>query len=359
MMSFSEPKPASATMLQQLHALPAALLDAEAHDLERLLRRPTLIHLRGEREPALFVSVLIHGNEPVGWEAVRGLLRGCMERHGELRLPRAMSLFIGNVSAAAVGARHLPDQPDYNRIWPTTELPHTPAHDLMRQVVEIMRARGVFASVDIHNNTGCNPHYACVNLLDNRFFHLATLFSRTVVYFIRPTGVQSMAMARLCPAVTLECGRVGERHGMEHARTYLEACLRLSALPEHAVPAHDIDLFHTVAQVKVPRELSFGFPPSAADILFSPELERFNFRELPRGTAFGKVSRTNGFQLDVRDEDGRDVAGRYFHLEDGELRLKVPVMPSMLTRNEEVIRQDCLCYLMERYNDHVPQKGER
>jgi hypothetical protein len=29
-------------------------------------------------------------------------------------------------------------------------------------------------------------------------------------------------------------------------------------------------------------------------------------------------------------------------------------MPSMLTRNEVVIRQDCLCYLMERYNDHVP-----
>jgi hypothetical protein len=30
------------------------------------------------------------------------------------------------------------------------------------------------------------------------------------------------------------------------------------------------------------------------------------------------------------------------------------VMPSMLTLNTDVIRQDCLCYLMERYNDHVP-----
>jgi hypothetical protein len=28
-------------------------------------------------------------------------------------------------------------------------------------------------------------------------------------------------------------------------------------------------------------------------------------------------------------------------------------MPSMLTRDEQVIRQDCLCYLMERYNDHL------
>jgi len=343
-------------MLYERNGLPDGLVDAETRDLHRVLPGPALIHLRGEREPALFVSVLMHGNETVGWEGVRNLLKAYLDRNAELRLPRSMSLFIGNVAAAAVGVRHLPHQPDYNRVWPGTELPHTPEHDLMRRVVEIMAERGVFASVDIHNNTGCNPHYGCVNVLDNRYLHLATLFSRTVVYFIRPKGVQSIAMAGLCPAVTLECGKVGEKHGTEHAREYLDACLRLAALPEHPVPTHDIDLFHTVAQVKVPHDVSFGFPPGQADILFSPELERFNFRELPRGTALGRVSRQNGFRLDVRDENGRDVAKRYFHLEDGEIRLKQPVMPSMLTRNEMVIRQDCLCYLMERYNDHVPQR---
>ena len=63
----------------------------------------------------------------------------------------------------------------------------------MRAVVDIMRERGVFASIDLHNNTGSNPHYACVNRLDNRYLHLATLFARTVVYFLRPTGVQSVS----------------------------------------------------------------------------------------------------------------------------------------------------------------------
>jgi len=29
--------------------------------------------------------------------------------------------------------------------------------------------------------------------------------------------------------------------------------------------------------------------------------------------------------------------------------LRTPIMPSMLTVNERAIRQDCLCYLMERY----------
>jgi hypothetical protein len=343
-------------MLQELHSLPSGLLETDSRGLEAALGQPTLIHLPGDREPPLFVSVLMHGNEPVGWDAIRALLAGYLERFGTLHLPRALSLFIGNVAAAAAGVRHLPDQPDYNRIWPGCESRSTPEHGMMQQVIDIMRQRGVFASLDFHNNTGCNPHYACVNRIDNRYLQLATLFSRTLVYFIRPQGVQSIAMGQLCPAVILECGKVGEMHGIDHAREYLDACLHLSALPEHAVAGGDIDLFHTVAQVKVPEGVSFGFPPGQADILFSPELERLNFRELPRGTALGRVDTHNGVGLDVRDEQGRDVSNRYFHVEDGELRLSLPVMPSMLTCDEAVIRQDCLCYIMERYNDHVPRR---
>jgi hypothetical protein len=43
-----------------------------------------------------------------------------------------------------------------------------------------------------------------------------------------------------------------------------------------------------------------------------------------------------------------DVAERFFSNDNGSLKTRLPVMPSMLTLNEEVIRQDCLCYLMER-----------
>jgi len=344
-------------MLQELHALPPNLPETAPCDLTAVLGGPTLIHLPGDREPALFVSVLLHGNEPVGWDALRSLLADYRKRFGTLRLPRALSLFIGNVSAAAAGVRRLPDQPDYNRIWPGCESQPTPEHAMMRQVVTIMRQRGIFASVDIHSNTGYNPHYGCVNVVDNRYLHLATLFSRTLVYFTPPRGVQSIAMSRLGPAVTLECGRVGEKHGVDHAREYLDACLHLSSLSKHPVASGDIDLFHTVAQVRIPEKVSFGFPPGQADILLSPELERFNFRELPRGTALGRVNTLHGVRLEVRDEQGRDVADRYFSITHGELRLKLPVMLSMLTPDEAAIRQDCLCYLMERYNDHFPPRG--
>lgn len=345
-------------MPQQLDHLPDRLLDTDSRGLEALLGGPTLIHLPGARGPALFVSVLMHGNEPVGWDAVRALLSERIVRFGGLHLPRALSLFIGNVSAAASGVRHLPGQADYNRVWPGGGLPPSREHLVMAAVIRTMAERGCFASIDLHNNTGSNPHYACVNRLDNRFLHLATLFSRTVVYFLRPAGVQSMAMAAFCPAITLECGKVGEETGVRHARDLIDAALHLAEIPDHPVAPQDIDLFHTVARMQVPDGASFGFAPEEADLVLNPEIEHFNFRELAPGTAFGRVNGGSGpsLPLEVRDEGGLDVTGRYFALEDGEIRLRQSVMPSMLTRNQVVIRQDCLGYLMERYNDHVPQR---
>lgn len=345
-------------LLNELDHLPEGLLGTDSSGLESRLGRPTLIQLRGVRNPALFVSVLMHGNETVGWEAVRGLLLDRLSRFGEPRLPRDLILFIGNVSAAAQGLRHLPGQPDYNRVWPGGELAHTPEHDLMRTVVEILRVRRPFASVDLHNNTGSNPHYACVNRLDNRFLRLATLFGRTVVYFLRPKGVQSLALAGLCPAVTLECGKVGDPTGVRHARALVDGALHLSQIPDHPVAPQDIDLFHSVARIRIPESLSFGFPPEKADLVLNPEIEHFNFRELPAGTIFGRVkaiSAPGRIPLEILDVGGRDLGEQFFQVIQGQLRLRQTLMPSMLTLDRAAIRQDCLGYLMERYNDHVPQ----
>lgn len=258
------------------------------------------------------------------------------------------------MTAAAEGLRRLPGQPDYNRVWPGCEDNGTPEHRLMAGVVNIMRKRGVFASVDIHNNTGMNPHYACVNLIDNRFLHLATLFSRTVVYFLRPCGVQSMAMAQLCPSVTLECGKAGQKHGIDHSIDYLEACIRLAEHPGHSVSPHDIDLFHTVAIAKIPGSVSFGFGDEEGDLQFVRDLEYLNFRELPVGTVLAQTDADQPIPFDVRDESGRDVGERFFMVDEGLLKTRVSLMPSMLTSDKTVIRQDCLCYLMERYDAHVP-----
>jgi len=57
----------------------------------------------------------------------------------------------------------------------------------------------------------------------------------------------------------------------------------------------------------------------------------------------------DGMPLDVSDDQGEQVAHRYFRVEGDMLRTIRPVMPSMFTLDERVIRQDCLGYLMERY----------
>jgi hypothetical protein len=337
-------------MLQQYDYLPDKLLSLEADQLSEFLPGPSLIHLPGRKPNPLFVSVLMHGNEQVGWEAVRYLLN---RYQGGRDLPRSLSLFIGNVSAAAQRKRMLSEQPDYNRVWPGSECGETPEKRMMAHIVDTMRRHQPFASVDIHNNTGLNPHYACVNKLQNAYLHLALLFSRTVVYFLRPKGVQSMAFAELCPAVTLECGKVGSAHGVEHAMEYLEACLHLAEHPQHPVAHHDIDLFHTVAQVKVAGHTSFGFVPGESELVFDPDLDHMNFQELPAGTFFGWINGRGLEVLEVRDERGMEVSKDYFQIEEGQLCLNRAVMPSMLTKDRDVIAQDCLCYLMERYMAHL------
>jgi hypothetical protein len=331
-------------MLTVLHGLPERLLSCEAPTLKSVLSSPTLIHLPGRREEPLFVSVLLHGNEDTGLKAVQSVLR----RHAGQTLPRALSVFVGNLDAAEVGVRRLDAQPDYNRVWPGGGHGDTPEAAMMRAVVDDMRARRVFASVDIHNNTGLNPHYACVNRLDHRFFHLATLFSRIVVYFTRPAGVQSTAFAELCPAVTVECGKPGSSGAEEHAAAFVEAALSLASHPAHPVPRHDIELFHTVATVKVAEQLHFGFGAEAADLVFVADLDHMNFRELPAGTRIADLSPACHKPLVATDQDGRDVTSRYFDTRRGALLLARQAMPAMLTLDARVIVQDCLCYLMER-----------
>ena len=331
-------------MLTQYDALPPGLLELPASRLAEVLPGPALIHLSGRRQPPLFVSVLLHGNEDTGWQAAQSVLR----KYAASELPRALSLFIGNVEAARAGLRRLDGQPDYNRVWPGSEEAHPAELAMMQQVVDAMRARGVFASLDIHNNTGLNPHYACVNRLDSDFLHLATLFSRIVVYFIRPRGVQSAAFAELCPSVTVECGKPGTPGSVEHAADFVEAALHLSEFPANPVAPHDIDLFHTVATVKVPEAVSFGFGAPGVDIDFLPELDHCNFRELKRGDLLGRLRPGSAARLLVQDEQGEDVSSDLFDYRHGAVTLARPLMPAMLTRDARVIRQDCLCYLMER-----------
>jgi len=323
--------------------LPEGFLSVTARELHRLLPRPTLIELPGRRAQPLFVSILLHGNEDTGLRAVQQVLA----RHAGRELPRALMLFVGNVDAARAGLRHLDTQPDYNRVWPGTPLVERPEAALMAEVVARVAARKPWASIDVHNNTGLNPHYACVNRLEASTLQLATLFSRIVVYFTRPLGVQSLALSPLCPAITVECGKAGVTAGDAHAADLIEAALQMDHWPAHPPRPEDLSIYHTVATVKIPPDVDFGFDTPDRRLDLPADCERWNFSDLERGLRWGWV-RGEGIPLAVHDEVGREVFDDWFEIAGDELRLRRAATPSMLTRDERVIRQDCLCYLMER-----------
>jgi hypothetical protein len=129
----------------------------------------------------------------------------------------------------------------------------------------------------------------------------------------------------------------------------MTACLRLSDIPVHPVAPHDLELFHTVAIVKVPERCNFSFDDCNTDLCLVPELDQLNFRELPTGTELARKAQGESACLEAWDEYGKNVGAHYFAYIDGRICTRRPVMPSMFTLNESVIRQDCLGYLMERY----------
>ncbi len=332
-------------MLTTLTKVPENFLTVDSTKLHTVLNGPTLFHLEGRHKEPLFVSTLLHGNETTGLQAIQKLLI----KYKEQTLPRSFSFFIGNVKAAQQELRRLEQQPDYNRTWPGTEQASSDETIMMQQIKDDMRDRHIFASIDIHNNTGLNPHYACINKCENAFFHLARLFSRTIVYFTRPLGVQSQAFADICPSVTIECGQVGQSTSVEHAFEYIDAALHLSELPQHPIAKQDIDLFHTIAIVKIPEQASFGFNGENCNICLDENIDHMNFKEIETGTRMGKLHGEQIIHLNVWNNDGINIGEELFDYSNNEIRTKKPVMPAMLTLNEKVIRQDCLCYLMERY----------
>lgn len=322
--------------------LPEGLLDLGARDLHRRLPGPTLLRLPGRRERPLFTAVLQHGNETVGWDAVRALLGAYRGRS----LPRTWWVFIGNVHAARHDARRLDAQPDFNRCWPGATTARTPVHDMLEGLTDLARRHRPVASIDVHSNTGRNPHYAAINAFRPQTLNLAALFSRIALYFTIPNGVQSAAFEVFCPAVTVECGVIGNEAGVEHAAQFLDACLHLDHLPEHGPRHSDLSIYQTTARLTVSPDVQFGFDDPTVPLNLAADLDALNFHELPAGTPLGRAPDGDESPVRAHDLTGRDVTAHYLAVDRGNLVVTRPVTPSMFTKDRRVIRQDCLGYVM-------------
>lgn len=327
-------------------AVPNGFLDCHARDLHRMLGGPTLFELAGEREPPLFVSILLHGNEDSGLGAVQLVIGDYRDRP----LPRSLMLLVGNVEAARYGRRRLDGQPDYNRIWPgTPDQGDTREARVMSDIHARVVDKRAVAAIDLHNNSGRNPHYAVVCNLDPVTLGLAALFSRRVVCFRGVPGTQTASLAGLLPAVTAECGQPASAVNAAAAARFVDAALNLDELPRPSNGADALDLYHTLGVVRVREDVKFEFGDGEAELRFAPALDAHNFRELGPATVWGETG--HPMPLRMIDEAGQDVAEHYFENSGGKLRLRRHAVPAMLTVDPNIVRQDCLCYLMERLRD--------
>ena len=325
------------TGLRVYESPPAGLAEADATQLQALLGGPSLIHVRGIREAPLFVSVLLHGNEVSGWNGLRRLLASPEP------LARSLLVFIGNVDAAARGVRMLPGQHDFNRIWRGEVT--GPEGEMAQAVAACVRRSTLFAAVDLHNNTGHNPHYSVLTRLDATSRGLAHLFSSKAVYIEEPDTVLARLFDDLCPVVTLELGPVGDP-GCEHrAWDFLQRCLALEAVP----CSGPVDLYQTRVRVHIRDGVSFSFADQglATPLVLTSGVEGVNFHALPAGTRFGRSSRPLAEVFRVLDVRHQDVTDQYLVRRDGEIELRKPVIPAMYTTDPLVVMQDCLCYFME------------
>lgn len=328
-------------MLNEMSHIPEALLTAKAEELEALLGAPTLFHLDGINKQPLFICTLLHGNETTGFYAIQRLLR----KYRDTALPRAVSIFIGNVASAKENQRHLYTQDDYNRIWPGSHHSDSAEKDMMQTVTHIMQKKKPFASIDIHNNTGKNPHYACINNLNPHGLVLASKFSHIAVYFTSPKGVQSSAFADFCPSAVLECGQSGDKSGEDHALNFLETILSMSELSSQ--DNNPLKLYHTIARVTIPKTTVLSESAEGGDIFLNPALEDRNFHQIQPGTEFASLNSSKDKAAVVTNESNEDVTNEYLDINNNKLLLKKPITLAMFTTSENAIRQDCVCYFME------------
>ena len=304
-------------------SLPPSIAQLPAPALADALGGPTLFDLRKPDVPPLFVSVLLHGNETSGWDAVRRLV--------DKISAASLLLFVGNVEAARRDVRSVPDGPDFNRVWGGGDTREAAIAD---EVTAFVAAARPYLAVDVHNNTGHNPPYAVVTDTCPQTLSVARAFARRALLTAQPDGFLSRRFADFCTAVTVEVGMPRDAESTERATSFLSRLLTSATAPDD--DPDDLALFETTARVLL-----------ADGAVIEPTVQRFNFRSAPAGTAL-----TRSGPLVAEDAGGDDVTDAYLAHENGAMVLKRDTHVAMYTGSEESARLDCLCYLLQPFNGH-------
>jgi succinylglutamate desuccinylase len=154
------------------------LVSAPTAALGRRYPRILGSYQQGRPGPLLVVTAGIHGNEPMGAEAVLRVL-ACLERR-ETALRGRLLAVAGNLEALARNERYLDE--DLNRLWTRDGVARLRAQEpaldsreqrQQRELIEVLepllRGPGEVAVVDLHTSSGRSVPFACMgDTLANR-----------------------------------------------------------------------------------------------------------------------------------------------------------------------------------------------
>lgn len=301
------------------------LLNVEARELHRFLTGSTVFDLRQRGTIPFFVSTLLHGNETSGWDAVRRFISDYPEA--------SFVLLVGNVHAAAQNMRHLPHEVDFNRIWR-----QQPWHSNLKDLLEKYQP---WCGIDIHNNSGPNPHYSVVTDVRTSTLALATLFSNKVIFTDHTLDILAHGLSSHCPALTIETGTVEDPASEQRAYDFLERLNTVRCVPNTL--QCEPETYATIGIVKVEHENGGidNFP------VFEQSLKQKSFKNLPAGSPFIN-SLPTGWRVNVLDPaHNRDLTNDFLEFRDDRAILKRDVVMSMFTHTPLLAIQDCVCYFLK------------
>ncbi len=314
------------------------LLDLPCHRLGDVLSGPILFDFTVEGKRPFFLSTLLHGNETSGWEGFRSLVKDHL--NSENTLPSCIIL-LGNIQAAKKRRRLLDEQPDFNRIWEGGASEYNQWAD---QVIDYALKRNPWFALDIHNNTGPNPHHAVLASIDKVTLAAARLFSNKAMFATQPHGVFTRRTATFCTSLTLEAGLPDDPNSTERARAYVDLLWQRQDVPD--VDCCDLDLYQNNVRVIVENAASIS---NEEVPIFAPKLHRFNFKTIPAGTELARLVSDKARLLAI-DEDLKDQTDGYLAYTGEQIQVCRDTIMSMYTDDPLIARQDCVCYFLEPLN---------
>ena len=324
---------------------PDFLMGMSREEALRRLSGPTAIVLDYGQTKTRVVSVLIHGNELSGFDAMLKWLNNQPSDQ-----PTNVVFLVQNVLAAQASDkpfsfRYLAEsQVDLNREWAPQGASRESLNPYVATVYEFLNSLGpIDGFLDLHNNSGQNPAYAIMSYPDVHQKNL--IASESMANFLTDqyltmalNGGFDGGVRHMAPALAVECGYMASPASDTRALEIMTKFLNRSA---QSIRIRNTELkprYAIEASLRLAQRANVGLQIVGASAMtegvfhLRPDIERFNFESVRPGTVLGHW---NGHEwpVELHEVGGskRDFTREYLELKDGRIMFRKRTSLAMAT----------------------------